>query len=75
MICKKYKIDNGVLDKIHHNNNSMFLLSKTLTCKYDARLLDQIKAIPQKLSWFGLRDNTPKNSMYSVLFAEERNEL
>ncbi len=74
MICKKYKIDDAVLDKVHCNNNSMFLLSKVLNSRYDEKLLKQVKAIPQKLSWFGISENKTDNSMYDVLFMERKNE-
>ena len=72
MICKKYKIDDVVLDKVHCNNNSMFLLSKVLNAKYNVKLLRQVQRIPQKLSWFGISENKTGDSMYNVLFAEKK---
>lgn len=74
MICKKYKVDDGVLDKVQHNKNSMFLLSQILSCTYDERLLEQIKAIPQKLSWFGVQDVKKNDSVYNILFVKNNYE-
>ncbi|MBE6718771.1 MAG: glycosyltransferase [Ruminococcaceae bacterium] len=51
MICKKYGLDDKVLDKTLRTSDSMFTLSLLLGKPYNNDIIELIKNTPQKLQW------------------------
>ncbi len=51
MICKKYGLDNNVLDKTLKTSDNMFTLAWLLGEKYDSDVIEMIRNTPQKLRW------------------------
>lgn len=51
MICKKYGVDDRVLDLTQHTDKSMFALSALIDQPYQAMAIRFMENVPQKLSW------------------------
>lgn len=64
MICKKYKIDDGVLDKISASKGSMFALSGIINEEFNSDLSAELARTPQKLKWMMKLKNIKENSFY-----------
>ncbi|SFH95972.1 Glycosyl transferase family 2 [Pseudobutyrivibrio sp. OR37] len=69
MLAKKYGIDNAVLDNIQFFPNDMFLLSKLLYREYDAKCIEDLKKVPQKLAWFS-EGLVGENTFYKKVLIE-----
>ncbi len=69
MLAKKYRIDDGVLDKVQCSSHDMFLLSKLLNVEYDEKCLCEISNVPQKLAWFA-KYGEEKNTFYCKILNE-----
>ena len=69
MLAKKYRIDDGVLDKVQYSSHDMFLLSKLLYKEYDEKCMGELRSVPQKLAWFGGK-KASDTSFYHKLLVE-----
>lgn len=69
MICKIHGIDDNVLDKTRWTVEDIFTLSKVINLDYDSDKIINIKAIPQKLSWF-IKDSKNSKSYYRKLIID-----
>lgn len=69
MICKKYGLDDNVLDKTLKTSNSMFTLAGLLDKNYNSDIIDMIKNTPQKFSW-NLNHISIENTFYGWLLKE-----
>lgn len=51
MLCKIYKIDDSVLDKIELTEGNMFQMALVLDQPFNTALVSYIESVPQKLFW------------------------
>ncbi len=69
MICKKYGLDDSVLDKTLKTSDNMFTLAWMLEEKYDGDVIEMIKNTPQKLRW-DIRNISKENTFCGWLLRE-----
>ncbi len=63
MICKKYGLDDNVLEKTLNTSDNMFTLAWLLGEKYDDDVIEMIKNTPQKLRW-DTKNISKENTFY-----------
>ena len=69
MLCKKYNVDNSVLDKTTYQDGNMFNLSALLNYPYCEDCLEFLSEVPQKLAWFQHITNE-KNTFATILLGK-----
>ena len=69
MICKKYGLDDNVLDKTLKISDNMFTLAWLLAEKYDSDIIEMVKNTPQKLRW-NVNDITDDNTFCAWILRE-----
>lgn len=69
MICKKYGLDDNVLEKTLKSSDNMFTLAWLLEEKYDSDIIEMIKKTPQKLRW-NVNDITNENTFCEWILRE-----
>lgn len=69
MICRKYGLDDRVLDKTLKTSDNMFTLAWLLEEKYDSDIIEIIKNTPQKLRW-DIRNISKENTFCGWLLRE-----
>ena len=70
MICKKYGLDDCVLNKTLKTAGSMFALASLLEQQYDGDVVEIIKSVPQKLRWNCDKVNR-QNTFYGWVLSRE----
>ncbi len=69
MLCKKYRLDGGVLDTPLYTPRNMFALAPMLHRSFDVNIWEYIGAIPQKLFW-NISDTSADDSFYHWLLSQ-----